>query len=443
MTKTSSFVSVITLMMSSCALSSVIEPEDTYEKYVGHYQSGYYSQLSTDFVLDTDSQQKSAGTEVSAIDEKNAPNSEDSKLNISGNEYDLSELEKIGLERLFAQKAREYRACVKREETDCYTNEIFHLQSMLGIYDGGMDDSRPKFTVRSTSTERRFAEKGNGVLYQWTMEFSEETGLVVNDFCFEGRLKESQKRWTTSDKNCARPKAWGEYLRSWYKASLTSAEYKDIPFKFSRSDLQSGKNRTEFVPCRVIGTARCAKANRLLKKQDWIGLKSFAENHESESYLWKFYKSQANFRLGETKAAVSDLKELISSFPTSTYFSAQTDWERFVKFAASTLISHYYVTGDYQSVADCCHIMGTRTEGLGLDDLSTLNAQLMRASAMTLIERPRVGTALAILLDLKKTLDVLDLSEDASVRADVDQQLAHLRRQLEGIGRRVDKNQVG
>jgi hypothetical protein len=62
--KTSFLLSVIALTMTRSALSSVIEPEDTYEKYVSHYKSGYYFQSVADFALDSDSQKKRVGLAV-------------------------------------------------------------------------------------------------------------------------------------------------------------------------------------------------------------------------------------------------------------------------------------------------------------------------------------------------------------------------------------------
>ena len=131
--------------------------------------------------------------------------------------------------------------------------------------------------------------------------------------------------------------------------------------------------------------------------------------------------------------ANSDLP--ISSFPSATEFSAHSEWEYFVRFAASILVSHYYATGDFQSVVDCCQVIGIDTVDLGVKDSLIMNAQVMRASAMTLIESPRIATAVSILFELRKTLDRLDLPEDARIRLNADQQLTHLRQQLETIGR--------
>lgn len=48
--------------------------------------------------------------------------------------------------------------------------------------------------------------------------------------------------------------------------------------------------------------------------------------------------------------------------------------------------------------------------------------------------RGEVGRALRLLLELRETLDRLDVSPDADIRSNVDQQLRHLLRQIDSIG---------
>ena len=426
------------LTLSTSALGTSIEPEKIYEQNVAHYQTGYYSELGADFSSEADGQEDSANVASQEIDEEIAPISDSPESRISENEYELSELERMGLEKLFAQEARKYRSCVKRKEADCYSDEIYYLQKLLSIYDAGMDASRPRFNKRSTSREREFTRKGRGVLYQWTVEFSEEAGLVVSDFCLEGKLKESHNNWTPSIENCARLKGYGEHVRKWYRASLLSEEYRDIPLKLTTSKLQSTdyfRHLSDFSPCKVIGRSRCTKANRLAKNQDWHELKLFAEKLEAESYLWKFYKSLANIQLGDTETAVEDLNELLSTFPTSTYFYASDDWKQFSKSAASILVSYYYATEDYQSAVECCSVLGVMTSDLGVEDHLIFSGHLMRASAMTLIKSPNTVTALIMLGALNTRLDELNSPELADIRIGLDQQRGHLRQQLEAIGR--------
>ena len=426
-------------LWSVASLALSIEPEEIYEQNVAHYQTGYYSKLGADFSSEAHSEDGGVNAATREIDETNNATLEDSKLGISDNKYSLSDLEKNGLEKLFAKEAQKYRACVDRGEQNCYSDEVFNFLFLLGIYDVSYQSKRSRFGV--SSLERRFLSAGNGVYYQQVLYIFKDGKILADESCMQGDLKQPRTAWISSDTNCDSFRAWGESARGRYSVSALTDSYEDIPWRIKFSQLRTSFRSIEYYqtqnnsPCSLIGTVRCAKANRLAKNSDWMGLKTLAEQYESTSYLWVYYKSLAEINLGEAETARNGLVELLTLLPVSGAFNANIEWERFVKSSASLLVSYYYAKGDYQSAIDCCHVMGNDTSDLEGQDRLILSAQLMRASAMTLIESPRIATAVSILFELRKTLDRLNLPQDARIRLNVDQQLTHLRQQLEAIGR--------
>ncbi|MDB2380582.1 hypothetical protein N9W12_06845 [Luminiphilus sp.] len=423
---------LLALTLTVAVGTSHAEPLKTHDQYLRHYETGFYSGLGAEISEEAESE-KSERDELSS---KNATeqntSSKAENLIASEKEYVFSSSEKIGLETLFAQEAQKYRACIADSQADCYTDEIHSLQRLLNIYETEFDSSG--FSVRSSDAVGRYMARGNGVFYDYTLEFSEGSGLSFNDICLEGYLKKPQIDWTPSDYNCRRMKAWGEYIRTSLKISLANERYKDIPLRITNSNLKASLGSKRNSPCELIRKTRCIKAKKLQEKREWQGLASLAEKYQADSYLWKYYKALAHSQLGETEKARDELIELLASFANAGSYFTQIEWEKFVRSTASLLVAHYYAIEDYESVATCCRAMRIDTSNLGLDDGFMLNAQLMLASALTLKESPNVGTALRLLLELGATLDRLDVSPDADIRSDLDQQLRHLLRQLDSIG---------
>ena len=169
-------VAILTLTIQSLKA----EPLQTHDKYLRHYETGFYSGLGAEISPEAESE-KSERDELSS---KNATeqntSSKAENLIASGKEYVFSSSEKIGLETLFAQEAQKYRACIADSQADCYTDEIYSLQRLLNIYEIDFDSSG--FSVRSSDAVGRYMARGNGVFYDYTLEFSEDSGLTSHVF---------------------------------------------------------------------------------------------------------------------------------------------------------------------------------------------------------------------------------------------------------------------
>ena len=404
---------------------------DYYDSNKDYMQSGFYGRYlnsqphskPTSDIEDVSNYDVTA-KESALIDEAKYANREANK-----GRFRLSDLQVSALKKLYAREAEKYHRCKADSGADCYTDEIFYLQRLLelGIAWGGY-----KFQI---GLGRPFVRKNNLVrFYRGTLEFSENSSRVVDETCVKGRVHLPQTDWLASEGKVCRllVRAADRYRANHFVASSDS-ERLGIPYRQVMSYFAESVNSN---PCLILGDANCTFALNYARDRDGAALKRLAEKNASYSYFWKYFESLAHLQLGNIETALRGMNDLVSSFqhnaPYTSY--APLEWERYLGSAASTLIFHYYKIGDYNAVVECCGTYSQNTERLERDDHSIIYAQLLRASAMRLMDSPRLGSALFALREIESTLDRLDFSDDTTIRKDLNKQLSELLIRLDSLG---------
>ena len=166
--------------------------------------------------------------------------------------------------------------------------------------------------------------------------------------------------------------------------------------------------------------------NEFLEKEDWGGLVTLARDNREKHVLHQYYAGLGLLKQGQVEESILLWSEYLEN--------AQYLYPQFSAYAAITVISHYYELGDDERVmAIGQHFdlkqFKTDFQGSTLSRSATI-AQIQYLSSITLIDEPRIATALKGLLELKE--DEL-VQSDPKVESLVDEQLEGLLQQIANI----------